>query len=451
MKFWYRTAGFFQRKIETMPFGKRRRLQLRRNLERLRGNRDSEEIYRNYCVRKLVRSMTVAVIGILLAFLIYIRDLGNQVLDSSGEIERGEYGDEVPVLTLEGNLSGQSVQVQLPVQNREWTSQELNERYEEFLEELPELILGENKALTEVTTALYLQEQFEPYPFSLEWESSAPECLGDDGTVYTEEPVQVSLKATVFYEPKDWMREQTFTIQIVAPDLSKDQKVQRELETMLSKSEEEHREEKQWVIPNEWNGEKIVWRQMVKSSAGILLFLSILVAVSIYYLADQDLVKEIDRRRQQMKLEYPNLLHKLTLYLGAGLPVRAAMRRLADDYLKKRQAGDRENPAYEEVILLCRELQLGVSEAVAYENFGRKTGVQEYIRLGTLLSQNLKKGGTFLIPRLREEVSQAFVARVQLGKRMGEEAATKLLLPMVMMLLVVMLMLMIPAFSSMGV
>lgn len=451
MKIFYKIAAFLQRKIEKLPFGKKRRQQLSRNLERLHGSMNREEKYRDYCVRKIVRSMVVGLIGMLLAVLVYFRDYGNGAIDKNGEIERGEYGDEVPVFHLEGKLSGESFRVQLPVQNREWTIQELNESYETFREELPGLIVGKNEGLDRVSVSLNLQEQFEGYPFSLEWESDTPDCMGNDGSIYTEESAKVSLKAIIGYEPKNWQREQIFAVQIIAPVLTQNQQIQRELENLLTESEGEHREDKRWTIPNEWNGEFIIWRQVVKSNAGILLLLSILVSVSIYYLTDWDLVKEIEKQKQQMKLEYPNLLHKLTLYLGAGLPVRAAMRRLADDYLKRRQEGEQENPIYEEVIHLCRELQLGVSEAVAYVNFGRKTGVQEYIRLGTLLSQDLKKGGSFLIPRLREEVSQAFAARIQLGKRMGEEAATKLLLPMVMMLLVVMLILMIPAFSSMGV
>ena len=42
-------------------------------------------------------------------------------------------------------------------------------------------------------------------------------------------------------------------------------------------------------------------------------------------------------------------------------------------------------------------------------------------------------------------------SRIQSGKRLGEEAGTKLLIPMVMMLAIVMLIIMVPAFSMMGV
>ena len=97
-----------------------------------------------------------------------------------------------------------------------------------------------------------------------------------------------------------------------------------------------------------------------------------------------------------------------------------------------------------------REMQAGVSEQTAYEHFGKRAGPREYVKLSTLLCQNLKKGSSTLLSRLEEEAIMAADGRIQSGKRLGEEAETKLLIPMVMLLSMVMLMIMIPAFSMMG-
>ena len=156
-------------------------------------------------------------------------------------------------------------------------------------------------------------------------------------------------------------------------------------------------------------------------------------------------------RKQQMKKEYPNVVHRLTLYLGAGMTVRNAFQRIVQEYEKDKQEKGRESLVYEEMSYACRKLRAGVSEGAAYEFFGRRTGLQEYIRLSTLLSQNVKRGNSELLNRLREETEKAAVEQLQYGKQLGEEAVTKLLLPMAMMLLAVMLMIIVPAFSSMGV
>ena len=82
------------------------------------------------------------------------------------------------------------------------------------------------------------------------------------------------------------------------------------------------------------------------------------------------------------------------------------------------------------MLYTCRELQGGVSEGAAYEHFGKRTGLREYIRLGTLLGQNLKRGNSTLTERLREEAEKSSAESLLRVRRLGEEAGTKLLVPM---------------------
>ena len=74
--------------------------------------------------------------------------------------------------------------------------------------------------------------------------------------------------------------------------------------------------------------------------------------------------------------------------------------------------------------------------------------MQEYMRLGALLSQNLRKGTRGLTQMLRMEAIQAFEERKARAKRLGEEAGTKLLAPMFLMLAVVLVIVIVPAFLS---
>ena len=104
---------------------------------------------------------------------------------------------------------------------------------------------------------------------------------------------------------------------------------------------------------------------------------------------------------------------------------------------------------YEEMAITLREMQGGVSEAEAYERFGKRCGNTTYVKFGTLLSQNLRKGSKGLSDVMRMESIQAFENRKSTAKRLGEEAGTKLLVPMIGMLAVVFIMVMVPAFLSM--
>ena len=107
--------------------------------------------------------------------------------------------------------------------------------------------------------------------------------------------------------------------------------------------------------------------------------------------------------------------------------------------------------AYEEMLITTREIRMGIPERTAYEGFGKRTGIREYVRLSTFLLQNLKKGSTTLLGQLQEETRAAEELRMQNARKLSEEAATKLLLPMVLLLVIVMVMIMVPAFSNAGV
>ena len=78
----------------------------------------------------------------------------------------------------------------------------------------------------------------------------------------------------------------------------------------------------------------------------------------------------------------------------------------------------------------------------------RLTGDLEYKTLSTLLIQNLQKGSRYLADLLEKESVEAWEERKRKARVLGDTAATKLLLPMVLMLLVVMAVIMLPACLS---
>ena len=105
----------------------------------------------------------------------------------------------------------------------------------------------------------------------------------------------------------------------------------------------------------------------------------------------------------------------------------------------------KERAAYEEIRTTCYEMDSGISEAEAYRRFGERCGQVKYKTLATLLIQNLQKGSRHLSDLLEKESVEAWEERKRKARVLGEAAATKLLLPMVLMLLVVMAVIMLPA------
>ena len=157
--------------------------------------------------------------------------------------------------------------------------------------------------------------------------------------------------------------------------------------------------------------------------------------------------KAEEERKKQMIEDYPEVISKLTLLLGAGMTVRKSWRKIVNDYDSRiKQQGKR--AVYEEMKYTCRQMDGGVPEAECYEKFGRRCGTQEYMRFGALLSQNLRKGTKGLNDLLRLEAIQSFEERKARARRLGEEAGTKLLLPMFLMLAEVLVIVVVPAFFT---
>lgn len=106
-----------------------------------------------------------------------------------------------------------------------------------------------------------------------------------------------------------------------------------------------------------------------------------------------------------MRLDYPDIVSRLSLYMGAGISTRKAWERIVADY-EKREEPDRErHAAYEEMCTTLREMQSGVAGA-AYERFGNRCRMGPYLKLSAAWSES-EKGD--------QESGRASEGRIQRG------------------------------------
>ena len=228
--------------------------------------------------------------------------------------------------------------------------------------------------------------------------------------------------------------------------LSEEDRTYQAVQRELKKSDERSRTKEVLTLPEETEGKKLHFYRKMDNRGSVLMVMAVIIFLLLYALKWQNQEKEAEKRRRQMSLDYPEIVSKLTLLLGAGMTVKRAWRKIVSDYDVK-SSRDRRY-AFEEMKYTCREMESGITESESYERFGKRCGIQEYIRLGALLSQNLRKGTKGLGDLLRLEAVQAFEERKARAKRLGEEAGTKLLMPMFLMLAVVLVIVIVPAFLS---
>ena len=237
---------------------------------------------------------------------------------------------------------------------------------------------------------------------------------------------------------------------VLPPVLGPEEQFYRELAAAVEKLRKETEEEERQELPLRAQGKELVWKENTPLDFVWILVLTLLSMGLLYTAGDRELKRKTREREEQMCRDYVRIVGRLTLLLGAGSTVRNAWEMIAADYETRRRQGREElRYAYEEMAFACREMQNGVAEAKAYENFGIRCHVPAYLKLSALLEQNLKKGTKGLAGLLRSEAEEAKAWRRELARRKGEEASTRLLLPMILMLAVVMLFILVPAGMSM--
>ena len=184
----------------------------------------------------------------------------------------------------------------------------------------------------------------------------------------------------------------------------------------------------------------------------VIIFLGVISSVLILFSKKQEVQKNKQDRLKRLERDYPLIVSELSILMGAGMSFRGAIERICNSYKKKVQKNSKlELLGYEEIQKLYRQMTEGVGEVQAIENFGIRAGQKDYRRLAMMLTQSIKKGSKELLINLEKEEEHAFEMRKQKAIKAGEEASTKLLLPMGGMLLIVILILVVPALMQMNV
>lgn len=450
LRFFYKGIMFCYKKLHLwrIPMPGRNRVQV--DLNRMYPGENQQECMTDYYVTKLTLSIVIVIAGTMLAFAIHYGSRESHILQDEW-VYRGSEEEGMREYNITGQVeNGERYSFQMKVAPRRYTEEELKSSYERFREELPQLILGKNVSYDTVRENLELSETYEDFPFLVTWKSESPEIIEENGKIHPgQEAIPVLLKAEMQYE--EFVREIAVTVTVLEKEETSREQEKRELSELLRQAQEEDPENEKIQLPTELEGRRISWEENTPRTGWKIAMGSLLVAVAVFFFQDRDLHDLVEKKKREERRTYPEILQKLTLYLEAGLTVRSAFCRVAEDYERERKCGGRCRDAYEEMLIATREIHMGVPEGTAYENFGKRTGVREYVRLSTFLMQNLKKGSSTLLQQLKEESAQAEELRMQNARKLSEEATTKLLLPMVMLLVVVMVMIMVPAFSNAGI
>lgn len=413
-----------------------------------------ENYLHQFYINKIGFFLLVIFAGNIIAVCLWSAGKMGSVLTEGKYISRNTYGMGSKEICLQVERSGSrkktGQEIVITIEEQSYEEVLIRQMAKEIPSLLPDIIRGMNESVEEVRSNLNLVHEIEGYPFQISWESDNYACIYPDGTVMNEEIVKegeiVNLTAVITYG--DYREEHIFPVCVFPPRYSEEELWKKKLYEMLINQEEKNRCEERIELPESMGGEQLVWSEKTEDSSGYIFLLMCISAGAVYLLQERKLKEKIDERNRQMILDYPQLISKLVLYLGAGMTIRNAFQKIASHYNKERQKGSSYHYVYEEMLLTCHELESGISEASAYEHFGKRCRLQQYTKLSNILVQNLRKGSNGILNALRQETKNAFEERRNRARKMGEEAGTKLLVPMMLMLGIVMVLIMIPAYFS---
>ena len=403
---------------------------------------------RDFYYIKLSLLLLVLFAGGIAALLNGFKESLDSVLVEGHFIERGGFGTGKKEYELDSVIEKEIIPVSIQVSRQARQEEELQQLIKHAMSILDSEILGLNESMDSVRTDLNLPYDLENGEIQLEWHTSNYKIVESSGRIHNEnireEGEEVLLQAEMTCQNQRAMYEKN--IRVLPPYYSPEEELARSLENRIQILDESSREGERLELPVQMDGIAIQWRERTESNSWKIILLSVVAAVLVFIGKEKDLQNQEEKRKKQMLMDYPELVSKITLLLGAGMNIRTAFGKVAVDYReKKEKQASVKRHAYEEMLLAYYEIQGGIPEQRAYQNFGKRCRVQRYMKFSSLLIQNMKKGNAGLEKILETEVQESLEERKAQAKKLGEEAGTRLLVPMFLMLVVVLIIVMAPA------
>lgn len=374
-------------------------------------------------------------------------------------IAKESYGGaeiDIPVL-LEKEDEKQSII--LKVRARKLEDVECKQRMEDAFHIIDESLKGENDSLKHITRNLNLVLDREKYPFDVECVPIDYGLITSEGVVknekdnllqlgYSEEEIEegISTKIKIILWYEGIKKEKTYEVVVYEKETSEVEqlfhKVQKELEGLESSA----LYQEGFLIPTEIGDVKILPHPEKGLSSRNSLLIGLLIIILLIMKEKEDQKQQMIKRNEMLIRSYAWFVNEMTLLLGAGMQTK----NIFLNFIKEYEKGplDFREPLIQEIRQAYKNFELGMPEEQVYYSLGRALKLPCYVKIMTLLEQNVKKGSKGLAVAFEKEEIEALEERKNLAKRLGEEAGTKLLGPMLLLLVIIMMIIMIPAFLS---
>lgn len=396
------------------------------------------------------RNMLPVMMGAaLIGFLMGIYEMRIQpVVEGTGvkrnENGMGDYQQELD-LNVDGLFHNRRLTVNIPQQclSKKEEEQLLKDAEREIDREFPD----KNESVNSIRDKVKIRDHYQDGKVQAEWEFDDYGIVDESGNITSEELPEKGLLigAKAILRCGGSSASYRFYFQAYPHLYTEEEQFFQELDKTFKK-QEKTAGSNIFRLPEKIMGYRLEWRAGKEYFSEKILLLGIVFAVLLPFAEMRKQQKKQKEREWLLLMGYPDAVSKMALLLGAGMTLCGAWKKIVRAYVKKKEEGMvKEIPVYEEMLVTCREIESGIGEERAYERFGERCQLNRFRKLGSTLTQNIKKGSRGMAKLLEAEALEAFEERKINARKYGEEAGTKLLVPMMLMLGLIMVVLMIPA------
>lgn len=335
---------------------------------------------------------------------------------------------------------------QINVYPREYEYDEFSRLAENAYSYIDHLLPGENKDLKHLTEDLNFPVWDETGTLAIEWHTDNSAVINNSGKVNNkglEQNENICITACV----KDNVYERNFQWNVVVSASDSALEGADEAAEALKKLEQETRTNEVFIIPDKiGNAEIRLSSENAIETIFKLICMGIIVAGICIYHRYYKLREACLRRNEYLSGQYFRLINKLVLMLGAGMTVRAALQQILEE--SERDSNGLSSLLNAEIKICLNELDAGKTESKAYSALGNRIGLPEYMRLLSLIGQNVSHGNSNLLNLLEQEEREAMLHKKERARKKGEEASGKLLLPMFVLMITVIGIVLFPVITS---
>lgn len=238
----------------------------------------------------------------------------------------------------------------------------------------------------------------------------------------------------------------SFAFVVPVPNIETSQGYRYYLEEALNEANQKEDTKEMVYLPQTLKGKELTWQTLPNHRGLLVAVFGLILALGRKLSQRENNIQDRRRYERELEKDYPDIVSNLSLYIGAGVSVKMALKKMASNYLDQRSKYHlKKRVGFEEIIILNHEMDDGKGELEAYKQFGKRLGHKKYRKLSLILVQNLRKGNERLLEQLEKEERLAFDERKVRARVAGEEASTKLLAPMFGLLMIVLIVLIYPA------